>query len=608
MANQPDSENIPNHREPPSLADIAVRSQRLISSFLERQRQHAKNGRNNDNEHQMTTPPTDPMGLGKTIFQATTSLMADPAKLMRSQMALLQDYRGLWQNTAQRMWGQDSPPIIEPEIGDRRFSHEDWNDSEVFSFIKQSYLLNARWLQNTVQDIEGLDPQTAKKANFFTRQFVNALSPTNFALTNPEVLRKTFETRGENLMSGLQNLLTDLEQGDGRLKIKMTDPDAFDVGRNIASTPGKVVFRNDLFELIQYTPTTKSVNATPLLLITPWINKFYVLDMQPKNSLIHWLVEQGHTVFVTSWVNPDGNLADKTFADYMTEGAIEAIDAVTKATGVNKINVTGYCIGGTLLAATLAYMAAKKINTVQSATFLTTLVDFTEVGDLGVFIDDDQVDQLEEKMNQHGYLEGHEMARTFNMLRENDLIWSFVINNYLLGNEPLPFDLLYWNSDSTRLPATMHSFYLREMYIANKLVRPCAIELAGVPIDLSNIKVPTYILSTREDHIAPWTSTFAATNIYQGPVKFVLAASGHIAGVVNPPASQKYGHWTNTKKADDPDAWFDGATEHVGSWWPDWDKWLGQTGAKTKVPARMPGKGKLKSLGDAPGTYVMKKA
>jgi len=566
-----------------------------------------------DNINAKKILPADPMGMGRAVFSATTKLMSNPAKLMQAQLALWQDYQDLLRSTAQRLRGEDASPVIEPEKGDRRFKHEDWDESEAFNFIKQSYLLTSRWLQNTVKDIDGLDEQTAKKADFFTRQFVNAISPTNFVLTNPEVLRKTFETKGENLMSGLQNLLSDFENGDGRLNIKMTDPDAFEIGRNIATTPGKVVYRNDLFELLQYEPATDKVSATPLLLITPWINKYYVLDMQPKNSLIKWLVDQGHTVFVTSWINPDEELAHKSFSHYMTEGALEAIDAVIAATGEKKVNVTGYCIGGTLLASTLAYMAAKKINTVRSATFLTTLVDFTDVGDMRVFIDEKQVEQLEEKMNERGYLEGHEMAGTFNMLRENDLIWSFVINNYLLGNEPLPFDLLYWNSDSTRLPAAMHSFYLREMYIANKLIEPGAVELAGVPIDLTKINVPTYILSTLEDHIAPWKSTFAATQIYQGPVKFVLAASGHIAGVVNPPASQKYSHWTNNKKVADPETWFEGAKEHAGSWWTDWDKWLKQkapkqNGKPKQVKARVPGSGKLKALEDAPGTYVKMKA
>ena len=584
-----------------TVADIAARSQRLVSMFLKRQGQNPRGSFD------------DLMSISRIFMKTTAKLMADPAKLMQAQKNLWQDHRDLWQNTTQRMLGHESTPVIEPEKGDRRFRHEDWNENETFNFIKQSYLLTARWLQDTVQDVEGLDAQTAKKADFYTRQFVNAVSPTNFVMTNPEVLRETRATRGENLVNGLQNLLKDLEQGEGRLKIKMSDPEAFEVGRDLAMTPGKVVFRNDLLELLQYEPTTKTVCSTPLLLITPWINKFYVLDMRPENSLIKWLVDQGHTVFVTSWVNPDSKLAKKTFADYMTEGAMAAIDAAIEATGEKKINVVGYCIGGTLLAATLAYLEKKKINSVQSATFLTTLVDFTEVGDMGVFIDEEQVGQLEKKMDKRGYLEGHEMAGTFNMLRENDLIWSFVVNNYLLGKEPVPFDLLYWNADSTRLPAAMHSFYLREMYLANKLIKPGAIKLAGVPIDLTTIKVPTYMLSTREDHIAPWKSTFAATNIYQGPVKFVLAASGHIAGVVNPPASQKYSHWTNTKKAKDPDAWLDSATEQQGSWWPDWDEWLKQQGPQKQVPARKPGMpnskgGKRKALGEAPGTYVKAKA
>ncbi|MEX2451689.1 MAG: class I poly(R)-hydroxyalkanoic acid synthase [Rhodospirillales bacterium] len=627
------------------MADIAIRSQRLVNEFL--QRNAGGGGAGNFGM-------ADPMSIGRAFFEMTARMMADPTKVMQAQMNLWQDYLALWQNTTQRMLGQKAGPQIEPEKGDRRFRHDDWNESEIFNFIKQSYLLSARWLQATVKDVEGLDDKTAKKVDFYTRQFVNALSPTNFVMTNPEVLRETLESRGENLVKGLRNLLDDLEEGDGRLNIRMTDNDAFEVGRNLAVTPGKVVFRNDLLELLQYAPATDTVCATPLLLITPWINKFYVLDMRPENSLIKWLVDRGHTVFVTSWVNPDEKLAKKSFADYMTEGAIAAIDAVREATDEKQVNAIGYCIGGTLLAGALSYLAEKKIDTVKSATFLTTLVDFSDVGDIGVFIDEEQVEQLEEKMKKRGYLEGHEMAGTFNMLRANDLIWSFVVNNYLMGKEPFPFDLLYWNADSTRLPAAMHSFYLREMYLANKLIEPGAIKLAGVPIDLTRIKVPVYILSTREDHIAPWKSTYAATRIYKGPVKFVLAASGHIAGVVNPPAAKKYSHWTNDKPPKDPDAWLKGAAEDAGSWWPDWDAWLKEhgeqagpatsadasaskggkakgakgakgsksangKGAKAKagqdkaagpkmVPARTPGAGKLKALADAPGTYVKMKA
>jgi polyhydroxyalkanoate synthase len=422
-------------------------------------------------------------------------------------------------------------------------------------------------------------------------------------MTNPEVLRETLESGGENLVNGLHNLLDDLERGKGRLKIKMTDIEAFELGKNIALSPGKVVYQNDLMQLIQYEPTTKEAFKRPLLIIPPWINKFYILDLRPKNSFIRWAVEQGHTVFVISWVNPNEKLKAKSFEDYMIGGPLAALDAVEKATGEKDANVIGYCLGGTLLACTLAYMAAKKDNRIKSATFFTTMMDFKEAGELGVFIDEVQLAALEEKMKDKGYLEGADMATTFNMLRANDLIWSFVVNNYLMGKDPFPFDLLYWNSDSTRMPAAMHSFYLRNMYQENKLVTPGAVTLKGVKIDLSKVKQPTCLISTREDHIAPWKATYSATQLLGGPVKFILAGSGHIAGVVNPPEAEKYGYWTNAKNPKDPDAWVNSAKEHKGSWWPEWQKWIsGFTDGK--VPARQPGDGELKVIEDAPGSFV----
>jgi polyhydroxyalkanoate synthase len=493
--------------------------------------------------------------------------------------------------------------VIEEAKTDRRFKDDAWRENEVFDFIRQSYLLSARYITNVVQNAEGLDPKTAQKVDFYTRQFVDAMSPSNFLMTNPEVLRRTVETGGENLLKGLSNLLADLERGKGQLRIRMTDETKFKVGGNIAVTPGKVIHRNELMELIQYAPTTEKVLKRPLLIIPPWINKFYILDLRPKNSFIKWAVDQGHTVFVISWVNPDETLADKGFEDYMKLGPYAALEVMEKATGEKAFNVIGYCLGGTLLACTLAHMAAKRDTRIKTATFLTTMVDFAEAGELGVFIDEEQLQSLEEKMNRRGYLEGREMATTFNMLRANDLIWSFVVSNYLLGQDPFPFDLLYWNDDSTRMPARMHSFYLRRMYQQNDLVKPGAIELDGVALDLRKIKLPTYILSTREDHIAPWKSTYRATQIYGGKIRFVLAASGHIAGVVNPPESGKYSHWVNEELPPDPDAWFKGATELAGSWWPDWHRWI-TAQDKTQVPARQPENG----LADAPGTYVMVQA
>jgi polyhydroxyalkanoate synthase len=387
----------------------------------------------------------------------------------------------------------------------------------------------------------------------------------------------------------------------------MTDETKFRVGENIAVTPGKVVYQNDLMQLIQYTPTTETVLKRPLLVMPPWINKYYILDLRPKNSFVRWAVEQGHTVFVCSWVNPDEALADKGFDDYMREGPYAALDAIEKATGEKAVNAIGYCLGGTLLSATLAHMAAKRDTRIKSATFFTTMTDFEEAGELGVFIDEEQLHALEEKMGRRGFLEGSEMATTFNMLRANDLIWSFVVSNYLMGQEPFPFDLLYWNGDSTRMPARMHSFYLRRMYQQNDLIKPGGIELLGVKLDLRKVKLPTYMLSTREDHIAPWKSTYRATQVFGGPTRFVLAASGHIAGVVNPPEAGKYSHWTNEELPPEPNDWFAGATELAGSWWPDWHRWVSGLD-KAQVPARVPGEGGLPAIEDAPGSYVKVKA
>jgi polyhydroxyalkanoate synthase len=591
MPDQPanDDQSTPNDDMGESFASIAERSQRLVNNFVAHQ--GAQFGM------------ADPMNIGNAFLELTKRMMADPAKMMEAQMALWQSYMELWQATGQKMMGQTAEPVASPDRDDRRFRDEDWDENVLFDYIKQSYLLSARWLQNTVRDVEGLDDKTAKKVDFYTRQFVDAMAPSNFVMTNPKVLRETVDSRGENLVKGLKNLLDDMDRGGGQLRIRQTDEDAFELGRNVALTPGKVVFQTDLMQLIQYEPTTEKVDKRPLLIIPPWINKYYILDLQPQNSFIKWCVEQGLTVFVISWVNPDEKLAQKSFVDYMIEGPLAALDAIEQETGARDANVIGYCLGGTLLACTLAYMAAKGESGFKSATFFTALVDFTEPGELEVFIDEEQLASLEKRMRGDGYLDGAAMANTFNMLRANDLIWSFVVNNYLLGRDPFPFDLLYWNSDSTRMPAEMHSFYLRNMYQKNKLVEPGGIELDGVPIDLSNIETPTFILSTREDHIAPWQSTYAATQLYQGPVKFCLAGSGHIAGVVNPPANKKYGYWIDKDNPADPEEWFAGATEKPGSWWPEWRKWI-KKHAGGSVAARKPGDGKLKVIEAAPGSYA----
>ncbi len=572
-----------------SMADIAERSQRIVAAFLDRQAEEGP-------------PRPDPMHIGSAFLEMTAKLMANPARLVQAQLGFWHDYMTLWQNTARRMMGESTQPVIQADPKDRRFKDDAWKDREVFDFIKQSYLLSARFVQDVVTQVDDLDPRTAQKVDFYSRQFVDAMSPSNFLLTNPEVLRKTAESGGENLIRGLNNLLGDLERGRGQLRIKMTDTEAFRLGENIAVSPGRVVFQNALMQLIQYAPSTETVLKRPLLIVPPWINKFYILDLRPKNSFVRWAVSQGHTVFMVSWVNPDADLHDKSFDDYMKEGILAALDAIERETGERAINAIGYCLGGTLLGATLAWMAAHKDDRIRTATFFVTMLDFGETGELNVFIDEEQLQALEEKMARKGFLEGTDMAATFNMLRANDLIWSFVVNNYLLGQDPFPFDLLYWNGDSTRMPATMHSFYLRNMYQDNLLSKPGGIALDGTPIDLGTIKVPAYFLSTREDHIAPWKTTYAGARLLAGKNRFVLAASGHIAGVVNPPEGGKYSHWINADLPPTAEAWFEGATEIAGSWWADWQRWIASHGqaARTRVPARSPAKG----IEAAPGSYV----
>jgi polyhydroxyalkanoate synthase len=590
-AEQHDKSRTDAERLADAYAEIARTGSELMSNFIARQPAYG-----------------DELGISKAFFELTARMMADPARLAQEQLALWQDCQALWQSTWLRMMGAEAAPVAEPERGDRRFRDEDWQRNVVFDFIKQSYLIAARHLHHVVAGAEGLDEHTAQKVDFYTRQYIDALSPSNFVLTNPEVLRETAKSGGQNLIKGFGNLLQDLARGDGRqLRISMTDEAAFRLGENIATTPGKVVFQNELLQLIQYLPLTEKVHRRPLLIIPPWINKYYILDLREKNSFIRWAVERGHTVFVVSWVNPDARLADKGFDDYLTGGSLAALDAVTQATGERGIDVIGYCLGGTLLAATLGYLAAKKQKRIASATFFVTLIDFERPGELGVFIDDEQVAALEKRMDRRGYLEGREMATTFNMLRANDLIWSFVVNNYLLGRDPLPFDLLYWNADSTRMPAAMHSFYLRNMYLANLLRKPGGITLAGVPIDLSKVEVPTYFISTIEDHIAPWKTTYAGARLLKGPVRFVLGGSGHIAGIVNPPAANKYGYWIHEQLPPQPDQWLEAATQHVGSWWTDWAHWVAPH-AGQKIAARVPGDGKLKVIEDAPGTYVTVKS
>ena len=572
-------------------ADIAAKSGRLVTQFLERSR----NG---------VPGVVDELGIAQAFFEAWSKLLADPLKLAQAQMKFWQDTASLWQHSLLKAMGHEAKPVAEPHHADRRFRHEDWERNFLYDYIKQSYLIAARHLHQTLGGVEGLDGQTSKKVDFYTRQYIDALSPSNFLLTNPEVLRETVASGGRNLVKGLNNLLGDMTRGGGdQIRLRMTDENAFQLGVNLATTPGKVVYQNDLLQLIQYYPANGTVFRRPLLIIPPWINKYYILDLREKNSFVKWAVEQGHTVFVVSWVNPDEKLAHKRFEDYLTEGTLAALEAVEKATGEREVNAIGYCLGGTLLACTLGYLEEKRDARIASATFFASMIDFEEAGELEVFIDEKQVAALEKRMQERGYLEGSEMATTFNMLRANDLIWSFVVNNYLLGRDPFPFDLLHWNSDSTRMPAAMHSYYLRNLYMKNLLAKPGGIELAGVAIDLGRVGTPLYFVSTLEDHIAPWRSTYAGAKLFPGPVRFVLGGSGHIAGIVNPPAAGKYSYWTHPKLPDDPEKWLKGASQHPGSWWPDWAGWVAQHGGN-KVPARIPGKGRLKAIEDAPGSYV----
>ena len=562
---------------------------------------------NDDSKSDANQAFHDLQRVGKTLMDVAASYMRNPAKIVEAQTALFEGYLGLASNMTRRLLGEDVPPVAAPSRSDKRFRDPDWQENIVFDLMKQSYLLTSKWLTDRIRTAEDVDQHTREKADFYIRQMANAVSPSNFLFTNPEILRTTLATNGENLVSGMEHLLEDIERGHGHIQIQQTDMSAFRLGENVATTPGKVVYQNDLMQLIQYEPTTEKVHKRPLVIFPPWINKYYILDLTPDKSLVKWCLDKGYTVFVASWVNPDARLALKTFEDYMFEGVYAALDAVEKATGEKEVNAVGYCIGGTLLASSLAHMAARKDTRIKSATFLVTQVDFTEAGELKVFIDEEQISDIERQMHDKGgYLKGSTMASTFNMLRSNDLIWNYVVNNYMLGREPMPFDILFWNSDATRLPSAMHVFYLRECYLENKLAEG-RMELGGEELHLGDVKVPVYLQSSREDHISPYNSVYKATRLFGGPVRFICAGSGHIAGVINPPSSGKYNHWTNENLPATPDEWFAGATAHKGSWWPDWEQWLAEKSGPM-VEARKPGSGKLKVLEDAPGSYVLVKS
>ncbi len=545
---------------------------------------------------------TEMTEASKTVADVVSMWMADPPRLMEAQGHLARSYMEIWNNTLRRMIGEDVEPVIDPDPGDNRFKDPEWNTNPYFDFWKQSYLATTQWTQDMLSQTKGLDEAERRRAEYYFRLYMSAFSPSNFPMTNPEVMRETFRTNATNLVKGMEHFVHDMENSGDLLKISQTDLEAFEVGRNLATTPGKVVFQNEIFQLIQYTPTTETVYETPLLIVPPWINKFYILDLTAQKSFIKYAVDRGLTVFVISWVNPDESLSGKRFEDYLHEGVLEAADAVRRETGLAKINALGYCVGGTLLATTLAYAAATNEDIFKSVTFLTTQVDFQKAGDLLLFIDDQQLRSLEEMMAERGYLDGSRMANVFNMMRPRDLIWPYIVNNYLLGKKPFPFDLLYWNQDSTRMPAANHRFYLREFYHENRLAKG-DLSITGKRLDLGQVKLPIFTVATKEDHIAPAESVFIGAQLFGGPVEFILAGSGHIAGVINPPEKMKYQYWTaESHKGECLTSWLDSADEHPGSWWPHWTDWIAKY-AGPQVPARTPGQ-RLGTIEDAPGTYV----
>lgn len=567
---------------------------RAVTQFLDR------------NDTQMTpfSAASEMTRATETISAIYSRWLSDPAKFAQSQAELAGSLAELWNRTMQRMLGIEPEPVIEPAPTDNRFRDPEWSKNPYFDFVKQAYLLTTKWAEDNLAHTEGLDESGRQKAEFYFRQITSALSPSNFPMTNPEVMRETMTSNGRNLVEGINLLLRDLEGSGDLMRISQTDASAFEVGRNLATTPGKVVFQNELLQLIQYSPTTDKVREIPILMTPPWINKYYVLDLTPQKSFIKYVVDQGFTVFVISWVNPGAELADVSFEDYMIEGLLTAADAVHRETGLEQCNVLGYCVGGTLLGTTLAWLAARGEKPFNSVTFLTTQVDFSKAGDLLLFTEDEQLESLEQVMNERGFLDGSRMANVFNMMRPRDLIWPYVVNNYLLGRKPFPFDLLYWNQDSTRIAAACHAFYLREFYNENKLAAG-RLEIGGIPLDLSKVDLPIFTIATRDDHIAPAESVYIGARMFSGPVEFVLAGSGHIAGVINPPDKVKYQYWTNASlKPKSLDSWIAKAEEHPGSWWPYWIEWLHEKSGNWTLP-REPGE-TLGVIEPAPGSYVKK--
>ncbi len=549
----------------------------------------------------------DPFHVAPALNEVMTRLAAQPDRLMRAQADLFSRYMDLWQSAARRAAGEQVAPVVTPAAGDKRFNDPDWASNPMFDMMKQSYLLSSNWLNSLVAEVDGVDPATKRRVEFFTKMLTDAFSPSNFLMSNPAALREAVQTQGQSILRGMENFAADLERGGGQLAISQTDLAKFKVGENVATASGKVVYQNDILQLLQFDPSTETVCEIPLLIFPPWINKFYILDLRPDNSMIRWLTSQGFTVFVASWVNPDRKLADKTFEDYMIEGVYDATQQVMTQCGVDKVNTVGYCIGGTLLSVALAHMAARGDKRINSATFFAAQQDFAEAGDLLLFTNEEWLRSIEQQMDlAGGFLPSQSMADTFNALRGNDLIWSFFVSNYLMGKEPRPFDLLFWNADQTRMPKALHLFYLRNFYKDNALAKG-ELTIGGERLDLSKVKVPIFVQSSREDHIAPYRSVFRGAKLFGGPVTFMMAGSGHIAGVINPPGANKYQHWINEQKCESVEVWQAGAKEFPGSWWPYWGEWL-KARSGGQVPARDPSKGKLKPLEDAPGSFVLVKS
>ena len=531
----------------------------------------------------------------------------DTAMLFNKQMSFMNQQAELWQSATKALLGTKVEPVVIEEHNDRRFKDSEWSENPVYNYLKQSYLLNSNMMQEMVNSLHFDDAKAEEQVKFYTRQYINSVSPSNNALTNPEVCRDILESKGENLIKGLQNFMQDLQQSPAdALKITQTDPDAFTLGENLAYTPGDVIYQNDLIQLIQYKASTKKVNEVPLLFIPPCVNKYYVLDMDEKKSLIKWAVSQGHTVFIISWVNPDAKLSHKGFNDYMKEGPIAALDVIEEVTKLSKINVVGYCIGGTLLATTQSYLLAKGDTRINSLTFLTTLLDFEEPGEIGVYLSEEVLPFLKKNIKEKGILDGRVLGLAFSMLRENSLFWSYFVNNYLKGKDPAPFDLLYWNSDSSNLPAETFDFYIKHTYQENNLIKDGVVEIEGVAIELSKIKTPSYFLATIADHIVLWQASYKGAKVLSGPTRFVLAGSGHLAGVVNSVDHGKYPHWVNDKLSDSAEHWFEGATKKEGSWWTDWENWVAPQSGQ-QVTARKQGSKKHASVEAAPGSYVKKR-